>query len=161
MKHRTRTFERALKAARLMVGVSLVFAGCERHSTPEKRGEALTARAQALQTEVAKTESVSPAQRQAFDSLVADVNAYNASTKRFDITVERATFVTSGSNEAAFSSTECPNPQECCTLNCPPYPPNAPIGYFCMEDGMSFCDPRTKVSVCSYRCVKIWRIPGG
>ena len=56
-------------------------------------------RAPPLQDEVTKANSINPAQRQAFDRLVADVKAYNASTQRFDVSIERATFVTPGKQQ--------------------------------------------------------------
>jgi hypothetical protein len=117
--------------------------------------KALAARARALQSETTKRKSVSAAQQRSFDTLVADVEAYNAATKRFDISVERAVFVTPHVNEPAYSSRMIDTGQPGCTVSCPFFPPNRPEGYFCLPDGTSFCDPRTGITVCSYRCVRI------
>lgn len=146
-------------AVLFLVAMALTFAACQERSSPEQRREALTARARALEDETTKTNSISPAHRQAFDGLVADVRAYNASTNRFDVSVERATFITPAGKEAAAFSLHCPSGAGCCTTSCPSAPPNRPKGYVCYEDGGSYCSPDplsgTTTNVCSYRCVKV------
>ena len=61
----------AVRAALLLTAVALILDGCEKASS-EKRAEALSARARVLQDEVTKANSINPAQRQAFDRLVAE-----------------------------------------------------------------------------------------
>ena len=56
----------------------------------EQKLEALVARTRALDEEITKANAVDASHKQAFDQLVADVESYNATTKRFDISVEQA-----------------------------------------------------------------------
>jgi hypothetical protein len=119
--------------------------------------EALVARARALEKEVTKANAVNASQQQALDQLVADIETYNAATKRFDISVERAVFTTPNGGQPAYST---PHRDDDKCDPCPVSPPNRPQGYICWLDNKdSFCDPRTGIRVCSYTCVQISLIP--
>jgi hypothetical protein len=148
---------RGLWPAALAAVAVLALAGCNGPArTPEQHGKELAARAKALEAEVTKTNSVSPAQQAAFDGLAAEIQAYNKATKRTDLSVEHGTFTPTGGGQPAYSARFIdPGVPGSCTVNCPLFPPNRPPGYFCLPDGASFCDPITGVTVCSYKCVRI------
>jgi hypothetical protein len=121
----------------------------------------LTARAQSLKAEIGRKKRISPGQQRALKRLAKDVEAYNRSTGRFDIGVERAAFSTGAAGRAAFSAF-CSKepPQRCCDLNCPAIPPNRPDGYLCwLELDQSYCDSLQNLSVCSYKCIRFDSIP--
>ena len=141
------------------VAVLLVLGGFASISTPPDGAETLRLRAQALQDEVSKAGAFGPVHQASLDQLLADVQAYNRATGRFDVSVERATFMSSCSSEAAFSAryNDCQGGC-CCNWSCPLSPPNRPQGlaYICFkDDDGSFCDSRSCQTVCSYRCVKL------
>jgi hypothetical protein len=129
--------------------------------------EALVARARALDEEITRANAVSASQQQAIDQLVADVESYNATTKRFDISVERAVFITPGPDDPAQDRTQALQGfggqpvyyrMSSGTGKCPANPPNAPFGYLCwLEPESSGCNPQ--MCVCSYRCIKIISSP--
>lgn len=159
MDHRIRCvwsghFSRTIKVSLVLSLIGLAMGGCKTEPTPEERERTITARAIALEKEVTKANSVSPGQSEAFRRLVADVEAYNNSTKRFNLSVERAAVGTLTSGQPAYSSIAlCPERGCSSCSTCPFFPPNRPKGYFCLLDGR-ICDPTTKNTVCSYRCVK-------
>ena len=143
----------------------------------EKKLEALVARTKALDAKITKAKAVSVSHQRAIDKLIADVERYNTTTKRFDISVVRAVFITPVPNDAAQdraqtlqgfggqpfyyshdshqarmstgATTGCNCPA------CPPNPPNAPFGDFCwLETESSGCNKDCSIRVCSYRCVR-------
>jgi hypothetical protein len=143
----------------------------------EQEFEALVARTKALDEEITKANAVEASHKQAFDQLVADVESYNATTKRFDISVERALFITSVPDDPAQDSAQTiqgfggqpvyysrhddheawrmVSTGGCNCPSCPPNPPNAPFGTVCvLEVGGSGCNRDCTVRVCSYRCIK-------
>ena len=159
MDHRIRCmwsghFSHTIKVSLVLSLIGLAMGGCKTEPTPEERERTLTARAIALEEEVTKANSVGPGQSEAFNRLVADVEAHNKSTGRFNLSVERAAFGTPPSGQPAYSSSALSHESgnRSCS-SCPIFPPNRPKGYFCLLDSR-ICDPITKNTVCSYRCVK-------
>lgn len=149
-----RPWRGAPRLVRLMgatTALVMVMAGCGGRATTL---EGLTERAVALRDEVTTAGRVTEAQQQAFDELTDDIEAWNASTGRFDIMVAKATTVTPCTGGTVYSARAIQAGDRTCTPNCPFFPPNRPEGYFCLPDGHS-CDPVSGTTVCSYRCVKI------
>jgi hypothetical protein len=130
---------------------------------------ALVARAQALDEEITKANAVSAFQQQALEQLVADIEAYNAATGRFDISVARAVSITPSSGDPDPQALQSyggqpiyfsrhSNPGGGCKEceKCPTLPQNAPPGYFCwLEESNSGCDSSC-ARVCSYKCIKLF-----
>jgi hypothetical protein len=126
----------------------------------------LVARAQALDEEITKGNAVSASQQQALEQLAADIEAYNAATGRFDISVAGAVFITPSSDDPAPEEphsyggqpiyvSRYRDPDAGCTCDpCPTFPPDAPEGYFCyLEESKSGCDRSCTIRVCSYKCI--------
>jgi len=145
----------------------------------EKKFEALAARAKALDAKIAKANSVSASHKRAIDQLVADVESYNATTKRFDIAVQRAVVIKPVSDDSAQARAHTlqgfggqpiyyshhPEARMISTgdksCTCPPCPvsPTSPhFGLLCwLEDGG--CNLDCSVQICTYRCIRIIRWP--
>jgi hypothetical protein len=103
----------------------------------------LVARSRALQDEISKTDSVSVAQRQAFERLAADVGVFNPSGDGSRISLARMNNSGSGTCSGTPTPEEIDN--ECDTFDIQP-------GRFCLLDmDESFCD--TGGIVCVYRCI--------
>lgn len=137
----------------------MALAGCSKPPlAPEKQAEALIARTTALAPTLATADGAA-----AFDALVADVTAYNKSTARTDVTVQRGVVTEPGAGQvgvvSGFSALQNTGGGLCpADFKCPATPANAPAGYTCREDGASFCDPATGNRVCSYRCVRVEKL---
>jgi hypothetical protein len=138
--------------------------------------DALVARARAWEAVLSATTAMSASQQQTIDQLVADIEAYNAATGRFDITIERAVSITLapddptqeraqalpgvGGQPIYMSRNTLPGTGCAHCEPCPTYPSNAPVGYICwLEPGASGCDESCN-RVCSYKCIRLWHIPG-
>lgn len=133
--------------------------------------EALVARARALDEEITRANAVSASQQQAITQLVADVEIYNAATKRFDISVQRAAFITLGPDDPAQDRAQALQGIGGQPIyyrvnfttgqhTCPAYPRNSPFGYLCwLDPETSGCDPISGRCLCSYRCIKVIPTP--
>jgi len=140
----------------------------------EQKLKALVARTKALDAKITKAKAVSASHQRAIDRLVADVESYNATTKRFDISVHRAVSIKTQDRaktlqgfdgQPVYYSHErkarmsVQDPKGCvCPHDCPASPSNPPFGFLCWLESTD-CNLDCSMHVCTYRCIRIIRTP--
>jgi hypothetical protein len=147
----------------------------------EKKFEALVARTKALDAKIIKANAISASHQRAIDQLVADVRSYNNTTKRFDISVQRAVYIKRASDNPAQDRAQTPQgfdgqpiyytherkarmmgtgDKGCTCAACPPHGPYPKLGYFCwIDEHNSGCDLWCQTSVCVYTCIVVISLP--